>query len=114
VIIGGKVWNPGEMRQSITLGSRGNTEDAGGFDKPAFTAVDTVWAKWVNAHGAEVWEAESAGIRESATVTIRYRSDINDTWGVKKGNVWFEIVSLDDIQELHELIEMKVKRWVEA
>ena len=114
MILNGRVWNPGEMRTEIILETRANTEDAGGFDKPAYTAVETVWAKWVNAHGSEVWEAESAGVRESATATIRYRSDVNPTWAVRKGTARYEIVSLDDIQERHELIEMKVKRMKEA
>lgn len=112
MVINGRIWNPGEMRTRIDLGRRLNTADAGGFDQPGYTVIDSVWCRWINAHGAEVWEAQAQGAIQPATVMIRYRSDIDVTWAIRKGTAWFEIVSLDDIRELHELIEMKVKRVV--
>lgn len=113
MIINGRVFNPGEMRTKIDLGRRANTEDAGGFDKPGYTVIVSVWAKWTNAHGPEVWEAQAQGAQQPATVIIRYRSDIDATWAVRKDGQWYEILgSPDDIQERHELIEMKVKRAV--
>ncbi len=113
MILNGKVINPGELRTSVVLKSRTVVNDAGGFPKegPGST-IATVWARWSNVHGSEVWAAESAQASAPATVLIRYRSDINPTCYVVKGSDVFEIVSLDDIGERHEYIELKVKRLV--
>ena len=110
MILNGKVSNPGELRTSITLKRRTASGDAGGFQKPTWTTVATVLAKWINAHGSEVWTADMAGAKQAATVMIRYRSGLDTTCAVEKGGVLYEIVSIDDIQERHEYMELKVQR----
>lgn len=110
--VNGKITNPGEMRTQIVLGQASLTALSGGFQRKSYTAVTTVWAKWTNIHGAEVWAAESVQASEPATVLMRYHPTIDPAWGVQKDGVWFDIVSLDDIQERHEYIELKVKRTV--
>jgi hypothetical protein len=73
-------------------------------------------AKWINVHGSEAWAAAAAQggpgpeAVQAATVTIRGRSDVDVTCAVLKGSTRYEIVSIDDIQERHELIEIKVQR----
>lgn len=111
MIIGGRVWNPGEMRTSVVLKKREVATDAGGFHAATWTTLATVFSKWVNVHGREAWDAQAAGAESAATVTIRYRNDIDTTCAVEKDGVVYEIVSVDDIQERHELLELKVKRW---
>jgi SPP1 family predicted phage head-tail adaptor len=110
--LNGKVINPGELRTSITLQERAVTPDAGGFGVKSWSDIATVWARWENAHGSEAWTANTAGAEQAATALIRYRSDIDTTCAVLKGSDRYEIVSLDDIQERHEYIELKVKRMV--
>jgi SPP1 family predicted phage head-tail adaptor len=110
VNLNGKMLNPGEFRQSIQLQSRTVSIETGGFQKPTWTTVAMVWAKWVNVHGAEVWTANSVEAEQAATVMIRYRSGIDTTCALLKGSDRFEIVSIDDIQERHEFLEIKVKR----
>ena len=109
-----KPFNPGELRTPILLAPRIVTTATGGFQKPVPDTANQIsaLAKWVNAHGAEVWAADAAGIMEAAMVTIRYKSQINATWYVSKDNgvTWFEIVSPDNIREYGELLELKVKR----
>jgi SPP1 family predicted phage head-tail adaptor len=118
VILNGKVFNPAEMRTRVILAPRTVSVETGGAQRPAPDTEHqvTVWAKWVNAHGSEVWAAASAGIEGSATVTIRYREDLDATWYISKdnGSTWWEIVSPDDIGERHEYIELKVKRMEAA
>lgn len=113
MILGGKVTNPGELRTSVVLASRTVYKDAGGFQRSRFEAVATIWAKWVNVHGSEAWTANSVQATEAATVTIRYRSDVDLTNCLDKNGKIFEIVSIDNIQERNEYLELKVKR-VEA
>jgi hypothetical protein len=64
----------------------------------------------VNVHGSEVWNAELVQAEEPATVMIRYLAGLDRTCSVVKNGKRFEIVSIDDIQDRHELMELKVKR----
>ena len=112
--INNKTTNPGELNVSIALQSRAVTSDAGGFGIQSWTTVATVWAKWRNLHGAEVWAAQSIGAEGAATVTIRYRSGVDETYAILKGRERYEIISMDDIQEHGEYIELKVRRMREG
>ncbi len=107
--LGQKVTNPGELRTIVILKSRSVTTDAGGYQKQSLTTVATVWAKWVGVHGVEAWAATSANALRAATVTIRYRSDINETWVVSEGGDDYQIVSIDDLQHRHEYLELKLE-----
>ena len=113
MILNGKPSNPGELRTPITLQGPTILTDGGGAQRAGWAnLVDAaVKAKWINLHGAEVWAANQAGITVSAaTVTIRYRTDVTTRCSILKGNVRWEIVSLDNIQERNEYLELKVKR----
>ncbi len=111
MIINGKMTNPGELRTAVVLQKRTTiSTDAGGFQKPGTQTEYTVLAKWVNIHGSEVFAAQAAGVVEGATVTIRYRSVLDETWRISKGGQVYEVVSMDDIQDRHEYIELKVKK----
>jgi SPP1 family predicted phage head-tail adaptor len=110
-----KPTNPGELNIKISLFQPTVITDAGGaqmLDKGS--KIADVWAKWVNAHGSEVWTADMAGVKNSATVMIRWRSDVDETCLVEKGDRLFEIVSMDNIRERNEYIELKVKRIVKG
>jgi SPP1 family predicted phage head-tail adaptor len=110
MIIGSRVTNPGEMRTSVTLKNRSVTTDSGGARVPTYSTIATVWAKWANVHGSEVWAAESVNAIAPATVMIRYRSGIDHTCVVVKGSDIYEIVSIDNIQERNEYLELKVQK----
>ena len=64
----------------------------------------------MNAHGPESILDAALQSEKRATVTIRYRSDITTAWLVTKGSDNYQILSLDDIQERHEYIEMQVRQ----
>jgi len=108
--LNGKVTNPGELRTPITLKKRTVGADAGGFQTPSLSTIAAVMAKWTNVHGSEVWISQTVKAVQPATVLIRYRSDVDATCVVVKGSTVYEIVSLDNIQERSEYIELKVKR----
>ena len=103
--------NPGELRTKVTLERPVISQDSGGFSsRTSYTEIAAdVLVKWTNAHGAEVWEAEAAQAKRPATVWMRYRSDIDVTCVVKKCSTRYEIVSLDNVGERDEYIELKVK-----
>ena len=109
MMLNGKMFNPAEMRTRIQLQERSIGSDAAGSQRPVYSTVAEVWAKWTNVHGNEVWQSKAAQAVQPATVLIRYRADIDNTWRVLKGGQAFEVVSLDDIQDRHQYIELKVQ-----
>jgi SPP1 family predicted phage head-tail adaptor len=109
MILNGKPINPGELRTQVTLQSRTVSMETGGFQVPIWSTLATVWAKWTNVHGSEVWAAQTAQAEAPATVLIRYRNDLDTTCAVLKGSDRYEILSIDDIQERHEYMELKVQ-----
>jgi SPP1 family predicted phage head-tail adaptor len=110
MILNGKVINPGELRTLVEIQRRTTNTEQSGFQVPVWAKVSTVYSKWVNAHGPEVVQAQAAKAQYAATVLIRYQSGIDNTCAVVKGTERYEIVSVDDIQERHEYIELKVQR----
>lgn len=130
MLINGKPFNPGELKTSIVLAKKMVPKNAGGFQKVEYEFITEVKGKWINVHGQEAWLAQTKGAIKAATVTVRYRSDVDQTcvlvlgstveevidehdillgWTFTGGEV-FEIVSMDNIQQLNEYIEFKVKR----
>jgi SPP1 family predicted phage head-tail adaptor len=110
MILNGKVINPGELRTLVELQRRTINTEQSGFQVPVWAKIDTVYAKWTNAHGSEVWQSQAVKAQYAATVLIRYQSGIDNTCAVLKGSERYEIVSVDDIQERHEFLELKVQR----
>lgn len=112
--INDKPTNPGELNVKISLYQRTVVTDAGGFQVPGTLKIADVWARWINAHGSEVWTASMAGAIQPATVLIRWRTDVDETCLVEKNGVQFEIVSMDNIRERSEYLELKLKRLVKG
>ena len=109
MIIGNKPTNPGELRTPVSLLSPTVPDGTGGFNPPSYAVATTVYAKWTNVHGSEVWAAEAVQAIQPATVLMRYYSGLKSTWRVRKGSLDYEIVSVDDIEERGEWMELKVK-----
>ncbi len=110
MILSGRPINPGEMRTSVALQKRTVPADAGGAQVPSWATQATVWARWENVHGQEAWVAQSVQAEAPATPLIRYYAGLGPTWAILKDGVRYEIVSVDDIQERHEYMELKVRR----
>lgn len=108
--LNGTSTNPGELRVPITLQKRTVVTNAGGFSTPVWSNIAVVMAKWTNVHGGEVWAAQMARAVQPATVLIRWRSDIDTTCAILKGSQLYEIVSMDNVQERNEYLELKVSR----
>lgn len=80
--------------------------------------------KWVNAHGRDVYENQRLTLGQVATLTMRYSPKITPKcilWqGSEAGtdevpdlNSW-EVVSMDDVENRHQFLEITVKRKVVA
>lgn len=114
MIIGNKPTNPGDLRTQITLLKRTVTTGDGGFQTSGTTTIGMAWARWENVHGSEVWNAAALNAVAPATVLIRYNSQVDQSCLVQKGSDVYEVVSVDDIRERHEYMELKVRRITEA
>lgn len=110
----------GKMRTKIRIQKKqkigeGSFADEAWFDLGNTAETDEpkyIWSNWINVHGSEVWAAESVQAQKAATVTIRYRKDVDEQCRIVKDGVIYQIVSIDDIQEYHQWIEMKVRAAV--
>ena len=107
--LNGKTINPGEMRTQVTLQNRTLTSQTGGFQAPAWATIATVWSRWNNVHGAEAWQASAIQAVDAATVLIRWRTGIDTSCALLKDAVRYEIVSVDNIQDRDEYLELKVR-----
>lgn len=81
----------------------------GSFAKEDWQDICTVWANWINVHGSEVWAAESVQALKAATVTIRYRPDVNEQCRIFFDGIYYDIVSVDNIRQRNRALEIKVK-----
>jgi SPP1 family predicted phage head-tail adaptor len=110
MILNDKVFvQPGELRTPVTLQSRIETADAGGFTSQSWSTIAAVMAKWTGVHGSEAWTAQTVEAERAATVLIRYLAGVDETCAVLLGSDRYEIVSIDNIQQRNEYLELKVK-----
>lgn len=107
--IGASITNPGDMRTRISLNQRTVLPGTGGFQTRTLVEIADVYCKWVGMHGSEAWAASTMNAMRAATVTIRYRDDVDETCVVTLNDEDYEIVSMDDIRQRHEYIELKVQ-----
>lgn len=110
----------GDLRTRITVFDKagGNERDKDGYRVKKMVNVfgegGTRKCRWVNAHGSEVYTARQAGVREPATLTVRYTPKITPTCLVyRDGDPRpYEVISLNDVENRHIWLELKVQRKV--
>lgn len=125
--------NPGELRTPVIIESYIDTPDADGYVNEVWTNIfgedsNPIKIKWVNLHGSEVYEAMSLDLKDGATLTMRYSPRINQKCRILKladylktesdleerRRLAFEVISMDDVDERGEWLELKVQRMVKA
>lgn len=121
--------NAGDLRTPIIVENYPESQDGDGYPVKVwanvFGADKEYRVKWVNVHGTEVFEAMRLELNELATLTGRYSSLITDQCRIllasdeskqtaEKDKLYYEIISVDDVENRHEWLEIKVKRQVSA
>lgn len=94
--------------------------DSKGFDTDidlsALVPLDgvTYFCEWKNRFGQEARSAASDGIKEPARLRMYYVPEVDDTMYVKRlsDEAIFEVVSCDDVEQRHIILEMEIKRYV--
>jgi len=71
-----------------------------------------IYASWINVHGSEAWIANSVQAQLGATATIRYRDGVTPACRILLGSTIYQIVSLDNIHQRNQWLEIKVKAAV--
>ena len=111
----------GQMRSRIIIKEIAPGMDGAGYPAPEWKSIfpSPAWCLWVNAHGRELTDIlMRAELREVATITMRYSPKINvrcRIWreGAPENDAHaFEILSIDNVEDRRNLVEIKVKRLV--
>lgn len=106
----------GELRTKIVVQEAETGVNSNGIEGEAWRDAATLYCKWVNAYGKEVFDAKQAGLSEFATLTMRYTDKVTPTCRVFKGSDPrpYEIISVNDVEDRHVWLEVKVHRKVRA
>lgn len=109
--------NAGELRTPVIFEMCTETQDADGYSvKEWYNVFGTggLKVKWVNAHGKEVYESMNLDLKEPATLTARYSPLVAPQCRITKDGEPYEIISIDDVENRHQWLEIKVQRTVSA
>ena len=102
-----------DLNTRITFQSPTISADAGGAQKATYAnvgTVPTVWAQWINDHGQEQELSGAEVSVQRATVRIRHRGDVLETWQILKDSVSWKILSIDPVRNQKRWLEMRVER----
>ena len=114
---------PGEMRTRIRILAPQDNPSSGGYRNPGYRNIyqddRTIRCKWVSAFGSEAVQAQSLGLKETATLTLRYDSRITSDCIVTTGDgealKYYDLMSPpNDVGGAHRWIELRVKRRAKA
>lgn len=115
--------SPGEMRTLIRILRPVDAGDAEGYPNPGYTNIypddRTLHCKWISAFGAEAVQAQSLGLSDPATLTLRYDPRITSDCIICRGSGEserrYEIISPpNDVGGAHRWMEIRVKRRTAA
>ena len=99
-------------RDNPTSGNYRNTEYV-----PLYADDRAIRCKWVSAYGTEAITAQSLGIKDLATLSLRYDPRITAECVVERVDIaaQYEIISHPvDVDGAHRTLELKVKGRVKA
>lgn len=110
--------DPGEMRTRVRILRPVDAPDAEGYTNPSYTNIypdgRTIRCKWIAAFGTEAVQAQSLGLADTATLTMRYDPRITPDCVLVKcsdADQYYEIISPpNDVAGAHRFMEIRVKR----
>lgn len=105
---------PGEMRTRIRILAPSDNKDAAGYRNPGYANIydpkdREVFCKWVTGYGYEAVQAQSLGLNDTATITLRYNPRITaDCIIIKDGKTYDIVGAVNDVKEEHRWMEIRV------
>lgn len=108
--------NAGELNKKISIYSRGETEDADGYETdPTETLVHTCWAKFSRTSGTETFKANADFSETKVRFLIRYtKKPIDRKMFVRYAGTDYEITFINDYGDAHKYIELWCERSTNA
>ena len=109
----------GELRTRIRVREIVHSIDEDGFNKRDFKDVfgSTVWCKWIFERGTETFESARQRLMERAAITMRYNDKIDERCVIEregKPGIYWEVVSVMDVDDRHRWMEVTLKRSTPA
>ena len=114
---------PGEMRTPIRVLAPMDKPSGGGYRNPEYHNIypddRTIRCKWVSAFGTEAVQAQSLGLSDTATLTLRYdpriTSDCVITVGSGESKRTYDLMSPpNNVGGANRWLELRVKRRAKA
>ena len=114
---------PGAMRTRIRILAPKDKPSGGGYRNPEYINIypddRTIRCKWVSAFGTEAVQAQSLGLTDTATLTLRYDPRITSDCVVVRGSgeskQTYDLISPpNDVGGGHRWLELRVKRRAKA
>ena len=113
--------NPGQMRTRIRILRPVDSKSPGNYRKPKYENIypddRSLRCKWVSAFGTEAVTAQSLGVRDQATLTLRYDPRIRPDCIVENldTGILYDLVSApNDVAGAHRWMELRVKGRVKS
>ena len=119
----GQYANAGEMKTPVIVEAYADEKTKNGYSqkvwKNVFGEDKTIRVKWTNVHGTEVFEAMGLDLKQPATLKTRYSPLITETCRIirvedrekeERESLYYEVISIDDIDDAHAQLEIKVQR----
>ena len=114
---------PGEMRTKIRILKPVDRPSPGGYRNPVYENIypddRTLSCKWTGDYGSIAVQARSIGLRDTATLTLRYNSKITSDCIVAVGSgdnrqLYDLSDTPNDIGGAHRWMELRVQRRAKA
>lgn len=99
----------GQLRHRVTIQSKTTVRDKEGFEAEVWTDVTTVWAAVEPLRGREYFAAAAVHAENTVRIRMRYRSGVTPEMRVKYGTRLFDIISVIDVDERHQELQVMVK-----
>jgi SPP1 family predicted phage head-tail adaptor len=102
--------NPGELNKKISIYSKSNGIDSGGFPTNTETLVLSCWAKITRTSGTEIIKANADFADVKIRFLIRYPKAAITREMIVRYGVDYEIEYVNDYGDAHEYVEIVASR----
>lgn len=99
----------GKLDKRVELQAFTSVEDGMGGTTDSFVSRVSVWAGIFPMTGMEWMRAYAMTMAVTHRIIIRYRTDIKPSWRIKYGNRIFAIITILNMDEGEEKLEIMVK-----
>ena len=102
----------GKLREKFIIEKPTWAKAASGAETATYTVFAVVHGslKWDSA--TEQIESGQATAQRQGTISIRYLKNLDETYRIKWGTKYLSIISIDDIENRHREMVLKVRQYV--